>query len=238
MSPMPGGWRPAAIVPPVSVPGSRRGSGGETIIMSGSIASVQGSFTSASTTPAMPPSALRTDLDSEPEEAQRLRPRTRPRRHRHGHPGRITAGEAGLLCCHAPPRQKGAARRDRRGALFLSSSDSTFVTGIELFVDGAPQGDERAGPGLPFTCFPGPAAYSQSRTFERRIAGQPVDPVAHSMIAEAAECLGAFLTRRPDSRPRTRGSPLSRPLRGSVQTIPEGARVHGRSIRRRRAGER
>jgi hypothetical protein len=60
----------------------------------------------------------------------------------------------------------------------------------------ASQRDESAGPGLPFTCFPRPAAYSQSIAFERRIAGRPVDPVAHSMIAEAAECLGAFLTRR------------------------------------------
>jgi NAD(P)-dependent dehydrogenase (short-subunit alcohol dehydrogenase family) len=52
--------------------------------------------------------------------------------------------------------------------LSLASSDSSFVTGIELFVEmvASLRGARRPGP--PFTCFPEPPAYSQGVAFERR----------------------------------------------------------------------
>lgn len=96
---------------------------------------------------------------------QRPRQRTQPRRHRHGHPGRD--GETALLRQRVHPR-RGQKRSPRPRSAF-SLSDSSFVNGIEPFVHGGDaQSRKVGGPGLPFTCFLGPAPYSQTMAVERR----------------------------------------------------------------------
>src|SRR5262249_16770898 len=81
---------------------------------------------------------VRPDLDRRSQGARHPRQRVESRLHQYARPSRICDGSGKAAMVASVPLGRLATPEDLgKAAVFLASDDSAYVTGIELFVDGA-----------------------------------------------------------------------------------------------------